>query len=272
MEGPGAREAALAEAILAAAEAGRQIPRPTSDPGGLSAAGAARVAARIAALRRARGERTVGRKLAFTNTAIWPAYGVDRPLWAWLWERSVRPAPERFAPGRLPEPRIEPEIVLRLARLPEPGMDDAALMACVSHVAHGFEIVTSPYPGWRFAIPDIIAAQGLHGALLTGPWVAVAPGAAADWATALAGLSVELRRDGAEVARGTAGAVLGGGPLAALRHLLALLDGSPEAPALAPGEIVTTGTLTDAPPIAPGQHWESRIAGAPLPGLSVTII
>ena len=36
----------------------------------------------IIALRRARGERTVGYKIGFTNRTIWPVYGVHQPIWA----------------------------------------------------------------------------------------------------------------------------------------------------------------------------------------------
>ena len=41
--------------------------------------------------------------------------------------------------------------------------------------------------------------------------------------------------------------------------------------ALAAGEIVTTGTLTDAWPIAPGETWESDYGDLPVGGLALTI-
>jgi hypothetical protein len=37
------------------------------------------------------------------------------------------------------------------------------------------------------------------------------------------------------------------------------------------GEIVTTGTLTDALPIAPGETWTSTLDGITLPGLSLSL-
>jgi 2-oxo-3-hexenedioate decarboxylase len=48
-------------------------------------------------------------------------------------------------------------------------MDNAALLSCVAWVAHGFEIVQSIYPDWKFSPADSAAANGLHGALLIGP-------------------------------------------------------------------------------------------------------
>ena len=38
------------------------------------------IATRHTAIRRARGEVTVGRKIGFTNRAIWAEYGIDSPL------------------------------------------------------------------------------------------------------------------------------------------------------------------------------------------------
>lgn len=56
------------------------------------------------------------------------------------------------------EARIEPEIAFGLRAAPEPGMDERALLDCVAWVAHGFEIVQSLYPGWRFTAADTVAA------------------------------------------------------------------------------------------------------------------
>jgi len=44
-----------------------------------------------------------------------------------------------------------------------------------------------------------------------------------------------------------------------------LVLGSP----LAAGEIVSTGTLTDAHPVAPGETWSTEIRGLPLQGLTL---
>ena len=59
------------------------------------------------------------------------------------------------------------------------------------------------------------------------------------------------------------------GPLNALRHLVELLAAEHDNPPLAAGEIVTTGTLTRALPVAPGETWTTELFGVALPGLSV---
>jgi hypothetical protein len=154
-----------AEAILSVLDrAGTLAPFSGADRDFDLAAGY-RTAARLAARRAAAGGRPVGRKIGFTNTAIWDEYGVHAPIWGPVWDNTVRlsgPAP--FDLSGLAEPRIEPEIVLRLASTPEPGLDATALAGCVEAVALGFEVVQSPYPDWRFAAADAVA-QGLgpHG-------------------------------------------------------------------------------------------------------------
>ena len=90
----------------------------------------------------------------------------------------------------------------------------------------------------------------------------------ADTPERLPALGVELYRAGELVDRGVGANVLGS-PLAALAHLLELLARQPDAPALAAGEIVTTGVITDAHPVGPGARWSTRLTGIALPGLSV---
>jgi 2-oxo-3-hexenedioate decarboxylase len=42
-------------------------------------------------------------------------------------------------------------------------------------------------------------------------------------------------------------------------------------PPLRAGELVTTGTLTRAFPVAAGERWSTTLSGIDLPGLAVTI-
>lgn len=56
------------------------------------------------------------------------------------------------------------------------------------------------------------------------------------------------------------------GPLRALGYLLETLAADTGATPVEGGEIVTTGTLTDAVPILPGDRWTTRLDGIDLPG------
>ena len=272
MDGPAA--SALTEEIAQEAfgllGSGRQVaPFSTRHPG-FGLAEAYRVTARVRALREAAGERPVGRKIGFTNRTIWDEYGVHAPIWGPVYDRTLfelETAGEGFPLTGFAEPRIEPEIVLGLGRAPEPDMDEAALLACLDWVAHGFEIVQSAFPDWRFTPADTVAAFGLHGALLVGPRRALDE-ERGGWLASLADFGIELSCDGSLADRGHAANVLDG-PLSALRHLVGLLADDPVNPPLAAGELVTTGTLTRAFPVAPGQHWETRLSGVGLEGIAI---
>lgn len=43
----------------------------------------------VSAARMARGEVRVGRKVGFTNAAIWDEYAVRAPIWGPVWDRTL---------------------------------------------------------------------------------------------------------------------------------------------------------------------------------------
>lgn len=230
-----------------------------------------RAAHRIHAAHRAEGRIPVGRKIGFTNANIWPEYGVNQTMWGYVYDRTVTRLDGVEATCSLhglAEPRIEPEIVLGLATVPAPGADPAAVLDAVAWVAHGFEIVQSHFPGWKFQVADTVADGGLHGRLFVGPPRPVEK-LGAHLAERLRSFSVELSCDGVTKDVGRGANVLGS-PLSALAHLATVLAAQPGSDPLRPGEIVTTGTLTAAYPVAPGEVWRSRLEGIDLPGLQLT--
>jgi 2-oxo-3-hexenedioate decarboxylase len=167
----------------------------------------------------------------------------------------------------LAEPQIEPEIVFGLRAAPSETSDPSLLLQSIEWIAHGFEIVQSHFPGWKFRAADTVADNGLHGMLLIGPpqpLAALGEKAAAS----LQSFSVELSRNGAVVEVGKGANVLGS-PLAALAHLVSVLAGSPGSEKLKAGDIVTTGTLTAAYRVASGELWRTELRGIPLPGLAL---
>lgn len=260
--------AAIAGELMEILGTDRQIEPFSARYPGFGLAEAYGVVAEVKAMRVARGETPVGRKIGFTNTTIWPRYGVSGPMWNYVFDSTLHDLDAiggAFHLAGMAEPRLEPEIALHLARAPEPGMSEDELLGCVDWIAHGFEIVRSCFPGWSFSIADSAAAFGMHGALLLGPRHLVASAPAA-WRTTLKTFTIRLCRDGKEVDEGKAGNVLGG-PLNALQFLIEEIDRTRPADALRAGEIVTTGTLTDAQPIAAGEVWSTTLAGIGLGGL-----
>ena len=126
--------AAIAATVLKAIDDGGQMEPFTTANAGLTEADAYAVTARLRALRMARGERPVGRKIGFSNPNIWDEYGVREPIWGYVYQRTVvrlAGAQASCALGRFAEPRIEPEIVLGFRAAPRAGADLAELAAAL---------------------------------------------------------------------------------------------------------------------------------------------
>jgi 2-keto-4-pentenoate hydratase len=264
---------ALAARILAAGDNASSIPPITIDRPEFDLADAYRVAALVAKRRTDRGERLVGWKIGFTNETIWDEYDVHAPIWGPMYDSTVAEvdpaAAEACSIGTLAEPRIEAEIAFRITTPLHPDMGESELVGCIGAVAHGFEIVQSIFPGWRFAAADTVAAFALHGCYRHGPFVPIAPADRLRWCVMLEDFEIALFRDGVEIDRGAAANVLGGGPLTALRHFVRGLGEFSPAWKVRPGDIVTTGTVTRAFAVAPGQRWNTKLAGLPLPGMDL---
>src|SRR6202048_4347647 len=185
---------AFATEAFATLNTGRQISPFSSRLSSFHLEDAYRVTTAVRQMREARGEMPVGRKIGFTNRTIWAEYNVYEPIWGYVYNRTVHNLAEigdTFSLVGLAEPRIEPEIVFKLAAAPAPGMDEGALLANIDWVAHGFEIVQSIFPGWKFSAPDTVAGFGLHGALLIGPRHSIAADAK-DWSRTLSTFEIDL--------------------------------------------------------------------------------
>jgi 2-oxo-3-hexenedioate decarboxylase len=108
----------------------------------------------------------------------------------------------------------------------------------------------------------------LHGALVIGTPVIVTDANRATLAAALPTCAVTLSRGGTVIDRGVGANVLDS-PALALVHLARVLAEQPQAPKLTAGEIITTGTITDAWPVAAGETWSSDYGALGLHGLTL---
>lgn len=249
----------------------RQISPFSSRPEGLSIDDSYRVMSLVKKMYEARGSKVIGRKIGFTNRNIWAQYNVYAPVWGYVFDSTLfdRAQIDALSVASLSEPRIEPEIVFGLSRAPSADMDETALSSCIEWIALGFEIVQSVFPEWKFSAADTVAANGLHGILVTGPRQPFAP-RSAEWRQTLSTFRVDLTCNGQLVDQGEGANVLDG-PVSALRHLVGLLARDPVNPPLAAGEIITTGTLTKAMPIGPGEVWAVKPSGIALDEISLRI-
>jgi 2-keto-4-pentenoate hydratase len=261
----------LAGRLIASYDAASTLTPITTEAADFDVAAAYDVLFEIERRRRAQGWVPVGRKIGFTNRTIWPRYGVYQPMWAHTWTHTVQHAREgsaKLALDRFVQPRIEPEVVFGL-RGPIADTDDPEeVLRGVDWIAAGFEIVQCHFPDWKFRAPDCTAAFGLHGALIVGTPVPVTDANRAALATALPTFVLTLSRGDTQVDRGVGANVLDS-PALALAHLAKVLASQPQAAPLVAGEIVTTGTVTDAWPVAHGQTWSSDYGALGIPGLRV---
>jgi 2-oxo-3-hexenedioate decarboxylase len=222
-------------------------------------------------LRLDRGELPQGFKIGFTNRGIWQRYNVFAPIWGTVWNTTLVFCEGEGEVALRPvcQPRIEPETVFGMRESPRPEATLDDVFDAIEWMAPGFEIVQSHLPEWRFGASDAVRDGALHARLLVGRRVAVrdVASSAAQLDALLARTGVVLHRDGQEVERGTGRNVLNS-PLRALHHFLTELRQCPGAPDLLPADVVTTGTWTDAWPVAVGETWRADFE-APLTPLQV---
>jgi 2-oxo-3-hexenedioate decarboxylase len=227
------------------------------------------VAAALLNLRRARGERPVGRKIGFTNRNIWAEYSATAPIWAHVYDRTLIVSERNRATVSLKgavRPRLEPEIAFKLKGPLAAGVTDPAqILKAIEWIAPSFEIVDCHFADWKFRSADSAADFALHWRLIVGSPHPVKAVEIPELVAQLRDCRVTLSRNGDVRDRGVGANALGH-PTAALAHLAAVLAGQPQFETLAAGEIITTGTLTAALPILPGETWSSRYEG--LPGVS----
>lgn len=259
----------IASEALSVLGHGRQIAPFSSRHSSFGLDKAYRVTPVVRAMREARGEKVLGRKIGFTNRNIWAQYEVFAPIWGYVYDSTVHDLSNTtggFPLTGLIEPRIEPEIIFQMSAVPDASMDEREFLSCIAWVAHGYEIVQSIFPNWKFAAPDTVAAFGLHGALFIGERHPIV-GSADKWLRTLSNFEITLNC-GDVVERGHARDVLDG-PLSALKHLVGLLAHDKDNPQVAAGEIITTGTLTSAMPVKPGERWTTTLSGIPLGGVDI---
>jgi len=199
----------------------------------------------------------IGRKIGFTNRNIWNIYNVDQPIWGPITKSSVSFFESNFLKidlSQFCEPRIEPEIVVCLKQTPKDGSEKTEIY--LDWIAPGFEIVDSIYPNWKFSLTDAIASGGLHGCLAVGKKFKVNDRTERD----LINVGVSLYRGGKLEEEGTGANVLDG-PVSAIRYLHSGLSKIRNQDALSAGNIITTGTMTDAKPIYPNEKWTAKFDG-----------
>jgi 2-oxo-3-hexenedioate decarboxylase len=272
---PTVNHAELATELLDAYAERRLIQTPPSARAdGLDLPTAYAVEAEIVGRRLQAGHRTAGLKVGFANKAAWRVLKLETLVWAHLYDDTVHHAvgnQAELSVAPLVAPKIEPEIVFRLrSPLPIGSTDAVAVLEAVDWIALGFEIIDCVFPDWKFQAADFVASKGLHARLIVGAPLAVTEANRAALAEALPAFTVRLEKGGGLAAEGSGRNSLRSPALclAELGAALARGAGGPQEP-LQPGDLVSSGTLTESQPIAASEIWTAHVNGLDLPALTL---
>ncbi len=265
----------LATELLAAHKDGALLTPPSERFRDFSLTDGYSVATEITRRRTRCGERVIGRKIGFSNKMIWSKLGLDSPIWAPIYGRTVHFTDEKplaLSLAGMVAPRIEVEIVFKLRATPAREMEDGStVLRAVEWLALGLEVVDCHYSEWNFTPADAVADFGLHAALIVGIPRPVSPSTVTPLATELRDFQVSLLRNG-DLAETGAGSNVLRSPALALGYLTNLIDQDARAGPLMARELISTGTLTPLREIASDETWTAVASGLDVPAVAATFV
>jgi 2-keto-4-pentenoate hydratase len=249
---------ALAEQLDTAWRTKTPIP-PFSESGDLTQVDEAyAVQAHWTAMREARGERIVGRKIGLTSLAIQKQLGVSEPDYGSLWESSHYETINNRAEvptGEHLQPRMEGEVAFLIGRpLQGPFISPQEVLAATDAMATVVEIVASRIADWRIKLVDTIADNASYGGFVLGPWDTRLR------TEDLRLLGMTISKNGAPVAEGVGAAAMGH-PAVSVAWLANKL--SAFGVSLQPGDVVLSGGITPMQPVTIGDLFTIHMTGQP---------
>jgi 2-oxo-3-hexenedioate decarboxylase len=262
----------LARELAAAYDEGRLVAPLSARDATFDVDAAYAIERELVSLRVGRGHRSLGYKVGYANRALWRKLKLDTLVWAHVYDDTVQYVRSGAAVVALPHaiaPRIEPEIVFKLKRGITEAEDAASALDAVEWLALGFEIVDCVFPEWKFQPADFVAAYGFHRRLVIGEPTAVDAMNTQRLAEQLSTFTLALDRNGEKVAEGSGRNALRSPALCLAELASAVARRGDEA--LAPGDLVSSGSLTDAHPIAAGETWWATVEGLPVAPVLATI-
>jgi 2-oxo-3-hexenedioate decarboxylase len=246
---------------------------PSAREGGCDLQTGYAIEAEVARLRRAAGRSVVGRKIGLANRAVWRALKLKTLVWASMYDDTVHVAANGHgvvSVARMRAPRIEPEILVKLGPAPL-STDPAVVLESIESMALAFEIVDCPFPDWKFQPGDFMASLGLHAALVAGTPRSIDRNEIPALAEALAACTAKLSKNGEVVEQGGGKNVLGS-PALCLVEFASAVSQQPGAEPPQAGDLISTGSMTVAPPVAAGERWSVEVDLLGLAPLTVEII
>ncbi|WP_051581834.1 2-keto-4-pentenoate hydratase [Pseudonocardia acaciae] len=217
------------------------------------------VQARWTGQRVAGGDRVVGHKIGLTSLAMQEQMGVDEPDYGSVLTSRVFEA--RRGVAEMPvstfiQPRVEGELAFLLGRgLVGPHVTAQQVLAATDAVAAAVEVVDSRIKDWKISLFDTIADNASYGGLAHGRWDPRLR------TMNLRTVGMIVRLNGRAVVEATGSAALGG-PARAVAWLANKLTS--HGVALEPGQLVLSGSLGRAFPVAKGDCLQIECTGQPM--------
>ncbi|BDW83442.1 2-keto-4-pentenoate hydratase [Erythrobacter sp. Dej080120_24] len=204
-------------------------------------------------LRRAEGERVVGKKIGVTSKAVQDMLGVHQPDFGFLTDWMHVDGDISVEQKKLIQPRAEAEIAFILRDgLKGPGITPADVIAATQAIAPCFEIVDSRIDNWKIGIVDTVADNASCGVFILGE-------ARADPRDHdLPNLKVTVTKNGAPLSEGLGSAVQGD-PAQAVAWLANTLG--EYGVTLDAGDIILSGSLVPLEPAVAGDVFEMELHG-----------
>jgi 2-keto-4-pentenoate hydratase len=195
------------------------------------------------------GEKIVGYKVGLTSRPMQQMVGVDSPDYGPVLASTVFASGAELPLSRFIAPRLEAEIVVVVGdRLAGPGVSVADAGRASVGVAAAMEVIDSRIAGWRIKLADTVADLASAGAVVISGRVVPLAGLDARL------IGMVLTRGGQLLDTGAGAAALGD-PLRVVAWLANTLGA--HGIALEPGQLVMTGSLHAAVPMAAGEVFRA---------------
>lgn len=234
----------LADMLLSAELSRKPIAPLTESDRGITVDEAYRVQLLMMDMKKSSGQVVVGKKIGITSRAMQVMLGVSEPDYGHILDGMVVAEGEMIRTADLIQPRIEGEIAFILKEdLEGPGVTLADVIRCSEGVIPALEVIDSRIMDWKIKLPDTVADNASSARIVLGG--KITPVLGLDLRT----VGMVLEKNG-EIAATAAGAAVLGHPAQAVAWLANKLA-TYRIP-LAKGEVILSGSLTAAVPVAAG--------------------
>lgn len=241
----------LAERLITAARQRTATTPLSDDHADIDVEMAYRIQSEVVAARLEDGAVIVGAKLGLTSAAKQRQMKVDEPLYGWLTSDMQIDTGAVLECARFIQPRCEPEVAFLLsADLCGASTSAAQVLAATELIFPAVDVLDSRFAGYAFTLTDVIADNSSSAAFMLG-----GQGVRPD------GFDLRLTgcafyKNGLLIATASGAAVLGH-PASAVAWLVRKLAARGEG--LRAGQIVLSGSMTEAVAVAPGDVITARL-------------